>query len=63
MFGRKKVVAILTGLGGKRGVGFNLVIFVGGYDTIGAYMMVPVCKEYGISKSPSVPAFCGAISS
>ena len=51
-----KVVAIVYGLLGNRGVFVFAVISVGGNDCIAAYFVRPVCMLQGRAKLPVAPA-------
>jgi hypothetical protein len=50
-----KVVAIVYGLVGLRGVFVFIVIFVGGYVCMEAYFVSPVCMPHGSAKLPVAP--------
>lgn len=53
--GLMKVVAIVYGLVGLRGVFVFMVIFVAGYGCMEAYFVRPVCMLQGSAKLPVAP--------
>lgn len=52
----KNVLAKTTEEVGQRGEVLVAVILVGGRDCIGAYLVNPVCKLYGVPYAPSAAA-------